>query len=215
MGGLYAFIAIASIMANIEVLLLVHAFSLDQTLGNVLFASTFLITDLIGEYYGKDKAKRAVAIGVLATLTYLVLSQLWLHYSVLNPKMQAAFEGIFALTPRIVIASLATYVIVQLLDVYLYHRIWERTASKKSPRRALWLRNNASTLTSQGLNSALFTLLAFGGVYDASTLLQIGLSTYAIFIATSLLDTPILYLYPHLLSKGNKAKITIPKNLSS
>ncbi len=91
--------------------------------------------------------------------------------------------------------GLVVYAVAQRFDVWLYHWIWGVTEKRSGSRRAyLWLRNNGSTLTSQMLNTLLFTLGAFWGVYDIPTLVSIGLSSYVIFIFTSLLDTPVVYL---------------------
>ena len=68
-AGIFAATAIITIMANIEVLLLVKAFGLEQTLGNVLFASTFLMTDILSEMEGKKEANRAVHLGMLAAVS--------------------------------------------------------------------------------------------------------------------------------------------------
>ena len=93
------------------------------------------------------------------------------------------------------VASLTVYAISQLVDVWLYHKWWALTEKKCGDRkRFLWLRNNGSTLISQIVNTFLFTLFAFYGTYDAATLFSIFLSSYVIFIFTSLLDTPVLYL---------------------
>ena len=73
-------------------------------------------------------------------------------------------------------------------------------------KRFLWLRNNGSTLISQILNTALFTLMAFVGVYDFSTLISIMLSSYVIYVATSLFDTPAIYLSRKIKERKNKAK---------
>lgn len=82
-----------------------------------------------------------------------------------------------------------------MFDVWLYHRWWAFTEKKYGDRRKyLWLRNNGSTLISQILNTILFTLFAFYGTYDGKTLLSIFTSSYVIYIFTSLLDTPALYL---------------------
>ena len=92
------------------------------------------------------------------------------------------------------LASLAVYAIVQVFDVWLYHKWWEFTQRRSGDRRAfLWVRNNGSTLISQLLNAILYTLFAFYGMYDLPTLVSIVLSSYVIFIFTSLLDTPIVY----------------------
>ena len=71
--GLYLWTAVATILADIEVLLLVHAFGIDMTLGNVLFASTFLVTDILSELYGKKDAQQAVLLGVTATVLFFVV----------------------------------------------------------------------------------------------------------------------------------------------
>ncbi|MDE6293592.1 MAG: queuosine precursor transporter [Clostridiales bacterium] len=195
-SGLYAISAIATVFANIEVLILVKAFGLEQTLGNVLFASTFLVTDILSECEGKKAANKAVYIGLFATLFFLALSASWLCFvpSELDEVMPA-FRQIFTATPRIVGASLAVYVVSQIFDVWLYHKWWSFTEKKfGDKKRFLWLRNNGSTLVSQLINSLLFTVLAFVGTCDFSTLMSIFGSGYIIFIFTSLLDTPVLYL---------------------
>ena len=92
-------------------------------------------------------------------------------------------------------SSFIVYAASQIFDVWLYHKWWAFTERKTGDsRRFLWLRNNGSTLISQLLNSLLFTLFAFYGTYDAETLLSIFASSYVIYIFTSLLDTPALYL---------------------
>ncbi|MCM1367271.1 MAG: queuosine precursor transporter [Roseburia sp.] len=195
-SGLYCMTALASVFANIEVLILVKAFGVEQTLGNVLFAVTFLITDILSECEGKRSAEKAVWIGVSSSLFFLGISQSWLLY-VPNGGTETmdAFYTIFSNTPRMIVASLAVYVVSQTFDVWLYHKWWAFTEKKfGSKRRFLWLRNNGSTLVSQFLNSFLFTLAAFYGTYDMPTLMSIFAFGYVIFIFTSLLDTPVVYL---------------------
>ena len=85
--------------------------------------------------------------------------------------------------------------IVQFFDVWLYHAWWNFTTKKTGDKeRFLWLRNNGSTLVSQLLNTVLYTWFAFAGVYDTKTLVSIAVSSYVIFIVTSLADTPFIYL---------------------
>lgn len=194
--GLYCLSAVATILANIEVVLLINAFGMEQTLGNVLFAVTFLITDILSECEGKKAANKAVFIGVFASLFFLLLTQSWLLYvPSRNDTMMGAVSTVFSNTPRMIIASLAVYALSQLFDVWLYHKWWAFTEKRfGDKRRFLWLRNNGSTLISQILNTLLFTLFAFAGTYDAATLWSIFLSSYVIYIFTSLLDTPAVYL---------------------
>ena len=93
--GLFCFTSIATIAANIEVLIMVKAFGMVMTLGNVLFASTFLITDIVSEVYGKKDAKRAVMIRIKTKIEFIKLSQWSLYYTqerkdYSNPALQKA-----------------------------------------------------------------------------------------------------------------------------
>lgn len=194
--GLYCLSAIATILANIEVLILIHAFGMEQTLGNVLFAVTFLITDILSECEGKKEANKAVWIGMFTSLFFLLLSQSWLLYQPSEGDwVMDSIRIVFSNTPRMMIASFVVYAVSQMFDVWLYHRWWDFTEKKCGDRRKfLWLRNNGSTLVSQLLNTLLFTLFAFYGTYDWKTLVSVFASSYVIYIVTSLLDTPVVYL---------------------
>lgn len=106
-----------------------------------------------------------------------------------------AMKTIFSNTPRLMIASMLVYAIVQEFDVWAYHKWWDWTEKKFGSRyKFLWLRNNGSTLISQFLNNLLFNLAAFWGIHSVKTIINIVISSYVIFIATSLLDTPFVYL---------------------
>ncbi len=208
--GLYCLSALATVFANIEVLILINAFGMEQTLGNVLFAVTFLITDILSECEGKKEANKAVWIGMFSSAFFLLLSQSWLLYKPAEGDwVSGAMEQVFSNTPRMMLASFTVYAVSQLFDVWLYHKWWEFTEKKSgSKRKFLWLRNNGSTLISQIVNTLLFTLFAFYGVYDWKTLVSIFFSSYVIFIFTSLLDTPVVYLARRI-SDRKKAKENI------
>lgn len=195
-SGLYALSAMATVLANIEVAILIKAFGMEQTLGNVLFAVTFLITDILSECEGREAANKAVLISIVSQVFFLVLSGSWTLYAPSeNDTVMSAIGQVFSQTPRLIAASLVTYAVSQMFDVWLYHKWWELTEKKcGDKRRFLWLRNNGSTLISQIINTALFTALAFAGTYDLVTLLSIFGSSYVIYIVTTLLDTPMLYL---------------------
>ncbi len=195
--GLFCFTCFATITANIEVLILVKAFGMEMTLGNILFASTFLVTDILSETAGKKEAQKAVNIGIFTSVLFIALSQSWLLYRPsANDWAQEPIRSVFSNTPRLMIVSVAVYAICQKFDVWAYHRWWAFTTEKfgGDSRRFLWVRNNGSTLISQLLNTILYNLGAFWGMYELPTLLSICLSGYAIFIVTSLADTPFLYL---------------------
>lgn len=208
-SGLYGWTIMATIAANIEVLLLVDAFGMEQTLGNVLFASTFLVTDILSECYGKKAAQKAVYLGVAASVFFILISQSWLLYIPSpNDVMAGPFRAVFSNTPRMMLVSLAVYAASQQFDVWLYHKWWDFTQARcGDSRRFLWLRNNGSTLVSQLLNTALFTLGAFWGSYSWGTLLSLMLSSYVIFIFTSLADTPAVYLARSIASGRARGQI--------
>ena len=203
-AGLFAISACASILANIEATMMIEAFGMEQTLGNVLFAMTFLVTDILSECEDKKSAQLAVWLGVFASAFFLVLNQSWLLYTP-SPSdfVNESVHTIFASTPRLLLASLSVYAISQAFDVWLYHKWWTLTERATGSKRAhLWLRNTGSTLISQLVNTFLFSVFAFWGVYDWATLVSICLSSYIIFVFTSILDTPAAYLARRMKEAG-------------
>lgn len=193
--GLYMWTVIATISANIEVLILVDAFGMEQTLGNVLFASTFLVTDILSETEGKKYANKAVRMGIVVSIAFILISQSWFLYEPNgNDWATPAIRSVFSNTPRLMLVSIAVYGIVQVFDVFAYHTIWKHTTKLfGDAKKGLWIRNNGSTLVSQLMNTVLFTFGAFAGVHSLPTLINICVSSYVIYIVTSLLDTPAVY----------------------
>lgn len=202
--GMYVMTVIATILANIEVLLLVDGFGMEQTLGNVMFASTYLVTDILSENEGKKSASRAVWLGVFTSVIMLLFTQYWLLYTPAKSDWaREHISAIFSTTPRLLAASFVGYVISQRFDVWLYHKWWDFTEKKTGDsKRFLWLRNNGSTLISQVINTVIFTTIAFWGMYETKTFISIMLSSYVIYIFTSLLDTPIVYIARWMKEKG-------------
>jgi len=202
--GLYAMTAIVTVLANIEVLMLIEGFGMEQTLGNVLFAATYLCTDILSENEGKKSAAKAVWVGVFTSAAMLMITQSWMLYT-LAPSDWAGehIRAVFSTTPRLLLASFVGYALSQRFDVWLYHAWWNLTSQKSGDsRRFLWLRNNGSTLISQILNTVLFNVIAFFGIYETDTLLMVVLSSYVIYVFTSLIDTPIVYVARRLKEKG-------------
>ena len=194
-AGMYAMTIIATVLANIEVLILIEGFGMGQTLGNVMFASTYLITDILSENEGKESAAKAVWLGVFAAAVMLVFTQYWMLYTPANADWASPhISAIFSTTPRMLAASLVGYIISQRFDVWLYHKWWEWCKKHfGDSKKGLWIRNNGSTMISQLLNTLLYTFLAFYGTYSMQTLVSIFISSYALFCVTSLLDTPFVY----------------------
>lgn len=194
--GCYVWIAICTIFANIEVVILVNAFCMEQTLGNTLFASSFLATDFLSEFYGKKSAQKGAIVGIATSLVFILFSFLWTKYTPsANDISMIHIVPLFSNTPRILCASLFSYAVASFVDVQLYHAWWQFTENRtKNKNKFLWLRNNASTLSSQFINIVLFNVGAFWGVYDLHTLISITATCYVIYIFTSILDTPFIYL---------------------
>ena len=114
---------------------------------------------------------------------------------------QPHLEALFGFLPRIALASMAAYLISQLHDVWAFHAIRNKTGEKW-----LWLRNNASTMVSQLLDSAIFCTIAFWGVFPMAVFMEILLSTYVIKVVVACLDTPFIYLAKRLFS-DNRAEL--------
>ena len=195
-GGLFAWIGIATVFANIEVTIVVHAFGMDQTLGNTLFAATFLATDILSEIYGKKEATKGVLAGLFTSLTFILLSFMWVHYIPAESDWASGFvKGLFTNTPRMLLSSLIAYAISEWIDVQLYHAWWNLTEKKTGDhKKFLWFRNNFSTLISQFVNIVIFNFGAFWGIYSFAELVAITGACYVIYVVTSLLDTPFVYL---------------------
>jgi hypothetical protein len=155
--GLFAWICVATIIANIEVLKLVNMFGFQTTLGNVIYGSTFLATDILCEKYGKKDATKAVYLAFFTTIIFIIMMQVMLIFPPAEGDVfNDSLKQIFMFTPRIVIASILTFLFVQKIDIWTYIYVWSKTGDKN-----LWIRNNVSILTSQLIDTFLFTFLAF------------------------------------------------------
>lgn len=200
--GLFVYVGFATILANIQVCKSIELFGLTTTAGAVLYASTFLCTDILSERYGKKDAAKAVWIGVFINVLWIIGTQatLWLKPSETD-FIQPSLEVVFGMVPRISIASLLSYIISQRLDVFLYHTIWSKTGSGK---KGLWLRNNGSTLVSQLVDSVLFVTIAFAGTQPTNVFFQIMFTTYLFKAIVALCDTPFAYLARKIKTKESE-----------
>lgn len=191
-SGLFAFAVFGTLLGNIAVCKCVDLFGVSTTAGNVLYASTFLVTDILSEKYGKKAAGKAVMMSFSVMLLWLVGTQLILQFApngndYINPSLMV----VFGLVPRITIASLLGFVCSQNIDVFLYHLIWKKTGDSEE---MLWLRNNGSTLISQAIDTVIFTSLAFWGTYPTNVFFSILLTTYLFKALVAVLDTPFIYI---------------------
>ncbi|MFP4551910.1 MAG: queuosine precursor transporter [Spirochaetales bacterium] len=189
--GLFIWIPIATITANLQVLKTVEIFGLTATLGNIVYATTFLVTDILGENYGRKDAGRAVAVGFLSLISVVVLMQLALLFEPsVEDFAQPHLSAIFQILPRVTLASVAAYALSQYHDVWAY-QFWKKRFPQ--PRR-IWIRNNLSTLVSQLIDSAIFSFAAFLGVFELSIVIEIAATTYLFKVIVAVADTPLVYL---------------------
>ena len=190
-SGLYAWLPISVIIANLQVLKTVELFGITASLGNIVYATSFLATDILSENYGKKDAARAVGIGFIALLSLTLMMSLALLF---DPSpidfAQESMANLFTLLPRIAAAGFIAYLVSQVHDVWIYALLKKR----RPERRWIWLRNNLSTMISQAIDSVIFVTIAFAGVVPRREFLQIALSTYLLKWLAAVADTPLVYL---------------------
>lgn len=197
-SGIIGWMGIASILANLLLIKSVNILGISATLGNVLFASNFLATDMLTENYGYKEAKKGVRFGIASVIIFMIITQVALLYIPNSEDIaQSSFELLFSFVPRISIASISMFALSNLIDIRLYEFL-----RKKSDGKKMWLRNNICTMICNGGENFLFYLIAFLGVMDIGTILSIALSATIIEVLIALCDTPFLYI-----SKKIKDKI--------
>jgi len=197
--GLFIWIPISVIVANIQVTKTVQLFGLEATLGNIVYATSFLATDILSECFGKRDAARAVAIGFFSLVTMTILMNVALVFQPApSDFVQESLSTIFAIMPRIALGSLVAYMASQFHDIHAFAYWKQRFPGKGS----LWFRNNMSTMVSQLIDTLLFTMIAFWGVFPWEVLWQIMLTTYLLKWIVAMFDTPFIYLARKWHSEG-------------
>ena len=187
--GLYIWIAIATILANLTVCKMIDVFNFTTSLGNVIFASTFLATDIISEKYSAKEARKAVYLSIFASVTFIIITQLTLLFTPSSDDVvQGAMKTLFAINLRTSVASMGMFFIANMLDIYIYNKLKE-----KLPKR-LWLRNNVATITCNCIENYFFNTLAFIGIFSIPVIISIATTTTIIEIVIAVCDTPFLYL---------------------
>ncbi|GAB2701020.1 queuosine precursor transporter [Paenibacillus thermoaerophilus] len=190
--GLYSWICFATVLANIQVVKTIEMFGIVMTLGNTIYTTIYMCTDLLNEKYGTKEARKAVWFGFFTLIASTVMMQLALVFTpqAEGGTAQEAMETIFGLMPRIAAGSLCAYFVSQLLDVQVFGYLKRRFPV----RSQFWIRVNGSTLVSQMVDSLVFCTIAFAGEYSWDIWLQILLTTYALKFVISIAATPAMYL---------------------
>jgi uncharacterized integral membrane protein (TIGR00697 family) len=174
-------------------------FKFELSVGILPYPITFLITDCISEIYGRKRANQTVIAGFWAALFVLLIVTVAnaAQATTWSPVDNGTFETVFGLTAASVGASMAAYLIAQLIDVRIYH-FWKKVTKGKK----LWLRNNFSTMASQLVDTAtVLLLLCACGVIEWSRFSELFVYGFLFKIIVALFDTPLLYLFTFFLRK--------------
>lgn len=173
--------------------------------GILPYPLTFLVTDLISELYGQKKANLVVFAGFIASM--FVLLFLWLggQFNAIPDSLvtDQIYDSVFRNAWRIIAASMTAYLFAQFIDVRIFH-FWKKLTNGKH----LWLRNNASTVVSQLLDTILVIFILFFGVWGTDQIISAIIDGWLFKMLMALIDTPIIYGIIHLL----KGKIDIAKD---
>ncbi len=171
---------------------IINIFGFYAPAGVLAYSITFIVSDIISEIWGRERANEVIHCGFIALLTAIVLSWAALHWT---PAPfwhgQEGFASVLSNTPRIVLASLVAYLVSQTHDVWLFHFLRNITGGSH-----LWLRNNVSTVVSQLIDSVIFVTIAFYGVMPVTDII---IGQWLAKIAIAVIDTPFVYMGVSLL----------------
>ena len=194
--GLVAAIVLAILLANLQGPKLTLIFGLETSLGVIFYSSIFFATDVLSEKHGREVASQAVILGFCVSVIIVLMLSIGLLYqpsprpetAEFAQRIHSSFTNIINFTPRFVFGSLLAYLLSQSFDVWFFHKIKAWTEGKH-----LWLRNNLSTMTSQLVDTTLYSLVVWWGVVELHTALQLGAAKYFFKILIAAFDTPFIY----------------------
>ena len=187
--GLYVWLSIATILANLTVCKMIDVFGFTTSLGNVLFASTFLATDIMSEKYSKEDAKKGIYISLFSGITFIIVTQITLLFiPSADDVVSDAMKTLFNVSIRTTFASMLMFFISNMMDIHIYNYLKVKYPNK------LWFRNNLSTILCNCLENYLFNFLAFVGIFSVPVIISIATTTTIIEIVIALCDTPFLYI---------------------
>jgi len=189
------------------------------TCGVILWPFEFVITDIINEFYGPRAVKRISVTAVIlisyAFLMYFLAIALppakaWIDSSHAQgvDNIQASFKAIFGQNMRIILGSLAAFLVSQAVDVFIFQKIKKVTGDK-----SLWLRATGSTLVSQLVDSYIVLIIAFNGLFSWQLILAVGLMNYLYKSIVAVLLTPVIYFVERRIAKyvGDEVAIQMKK----
>lgn len=155
--------------------------------GVVVYSASFLVTDIIAEVYGKEKAKTAVWSGFFVMILFFAYSSVTVSWPAAPYwQNQESYQNILGLSSRIAFAGAIAFIISQLVDVTIFHYLRDKHHGKH-----LWIRNNVSTWFSQLVDTTVFITIAFYGVFP---IVELIMGQYIVKVAIAAIDTPFVYL---------------------
>ena len=169
--------------------------------GIIAYPLTFLISDVLSEIYGRKITTKIIWLGFISNL--LMISILFLVGIIPEASYwndQESYNKILGSVPRIIFASMIAYLISQHHDVFAFE-MWKNITKQ----RFLWIRNNASTIVSQGIDTTIFVLLAFIGTYSTNEIWNMIWITYLIKVAIAIIDTPLVYIFVNFIKSKNNS----------
>ncbi|WP_462413111.1 queuosine precursor transporter [Neobacillus sp. Marseille-QA0830] len=170
----------------------------------IVYIFTYPIVDSIVEVYGRKAGQRTVQSGLITQILALIFIAITVHLPAAPVfQNQTAFETILNGSFRVIVASLVSYAVSQNLDVLVFNKLKAKHGQKK-----LWLRNNASTMLSQLIDTTIFISIAFYGTMPIAALGGLILTQYLFKFFASILTTPIVYLLVYLIRRQEPAMAT-------
>ena len=176
---------------------LFDAFGKTFTLGVIPFPVTFLLTDILNEYYGKKGVRLTTALGFFfVIIAYsVVFLGIWIPASPASPVDDESFRKVFANSGWLILGSLTAYLVGQIIDIQVFHVLRKMTQGKY-----IWLRATGSTIFSQLLDSFIVIFIALQSLsYEMRFQISTTNFLYKILIAIAI--TPLVYLSHSLIQK--------------
>lgn len=199
--GLYTAVILGILLANLQgpkltIIWLPIIGEMQTSMGVILYSGIYFATDLLSEKYSQREANRAVLTGFFVSLAIIVMISISLLFlpstqektAQFSANVHEAFNTLFNFTPRFILGSLLAYYISQTFDVWMFHYIRSKTGTKH-----LWLRNNLSTMTSQAIDTAIYSMVVWWGIVDFETAILLGLAKYILKVLIAIIDTPFIY----------------------
>ncbi len=200
--ALVAIFTASLVAANLLGSKLVDIFGVTVSVGIFVFPFTFIVLDILTEIYGKKSAQRTVLVGIAVQVYVLFFVYLGSVFPASAKRdLGDAYEKMFALAPRMVVASIVAYSVSQIIDVQIFARLKQRFA-----QRFLLLRTNASAWISQFIDTAIFMGIFLGGVLSFSSWWKSFLVAYFAKMIVATFDSPFVNLGVWLIRKGENGR---------